>query len=487
MNAKNYRNALVALTLLGLPVSASAQDAAAPVDAPQATEPAAEVTAAAPEEAVAPEAEVQEEPATTQATEAVASEAAASEPTAEATVAVEAAPEEEMELSAAELEALGFTVGEEAPAVDTDLKIYGFIDMTASMGLSPEGSNWYGTYLPTNPSFAVGNLNVYLSKNLTEDVRTMAEVRFTYLPNEVTNDYNDFGQEIRHGSIEIERVYLDWAAHRYLNLRFGNFLTAYGIWNVDHGSPTIIPVSRPLIVSANIFPERQTGIEASGRVDASADDTIGYHLAISNGKGNLASYRDLDNNKAVSGRLFWQNRALGELKIGVSAYYGTNTQAEVVGTVVNGVLTFPKQIEAQNRSLSLAMDVQWKLDGLLLQTEWLSEQRKTTDAGGALSVDRFDGQLDFPADEVFSWGGYALAGYRLDFLGIMPYVLVQYQDHVIDLGARFKQITVLGGLNIRPIDAVAVKLEYSHGVFPDGNFLSDDPIQLLQAQLAWAF
>ena len=81
-------------------------------------------------------------------------------------------------LSAAELAELGFESS--APSADTDLQLSGFIDFGTQIPLN-ELSRAVSPY--NHPSFAIGNLNLYLSKNLTESLRTMVEVRFLFLPN----------------------------------------------------------------------------------------------------------------------------------------------------------------------------------------------------------------------------------------------------------------------------------------------------------------
>jgi hypothetical protein len=122
------------------------------------------------------------------------------------------------------------------------------------------------------------------------------DLRFTYLPNGALlpnagslnyvdtqiNDYADVSKLDRWGAIIMQRLYLEWTLHPLITVRAGQFLTPYGIWNVDHGSPAYIPVQRPYAVTSTYFPERQTGLEVFGRWNASNSSTIGYHMTLSN-------------------------------------------------------------------------------------------------------------------------------------------------------------------------------------------------------------
>ncbi|HEY6878079.1 MAG TPA: hypothetical protein VI299_08660, partial [Polyangiales bacterium] len=269
-------------------------------------------------------------------------------------------------LSAEELEKLGFGGG--SPAVDTDIKVFGFADV--NFGLIPLAkSNPWRQALQPNSQFFIGNFNLYLSKNLSDKVRTMSEVRFHYAPhgsndpnggiiNNSYGDPSDFNRPVHLGGIEIERIYLEWSILPQLSVRVGQFLTPYGIWNVDHGSPIIIPVARPYVIGSALFPERQTGLEFLGRSDLSTDNTLGYHLTLSNGMGPITEIRDFDENKGVGGRLFWENRSLGTLRVGGSIFYAKDTAVTPSATLASDMvhLAFNNKITSASKVLSMAAD-----------------------------------------------------------------------------------------------------------------------------------
>lgn len=385
------------------------------------------------------------------------------------------------EMSAAELAELGLnTTG---PAVDTSIHLSGFADFTVVGGLNAAARATGDEYR----SFAVGNLNLYLSKNLNENFRTMIEVRFMYLPNgagsaygaapasTLVTDYADFNRVIKWGGVDIQRAYLEWSPLTFLTLRVGQYLTPYGVWNVDHGTPTIIPAAKPYVIGAGFFPAQQTGFELYGRTDVSDNSAIGYHLTLSNGTGSAAEYKDLDKNKAVGARAYWETHALGEFRFGGSAYYGTDTQGTSTLGIVNGALASIRTISSQSDTLAFGLDAVWRLQGIYLQAEWLCLQRKYTDAGRVSTVSLTGETKFFP--DTFSWGTYVLLGYRFDWYGIMPFVMYQNLDQPDTVQFR----GLHAGVNIRPIDPLAIKLQYD-------NVKSGDTIfHTAYVQAAWAF
>lgn len=484
MNARRRLLALCAGTVLALPSLLHAQDTvtneppatAAPVPSEQAPSPP--IDAAPAELSPAPES-----------------------PPAPAELPPDEQPTEEMpvELSEAELASLGLSADAGEPPLDTSLRFWGFADLTFDGLIRGKDSVWAGI-LGRYPSFYIGNFNLYLAKNLSERIRTMGEVRFAFAPNGVPDsrtgmrtstmftDYAGSNQNARWGGVMIQRIYVEATLHELAVLRLGQFLTPYGIWNIDHGSPTIIPVGRPSMLNQNLFPEMQTGVELFGRARAGSSNVLGYHLTLSNGFGPVSEYRDLDGNKAVGGRVYWQFDKLGQLQIGGSAFYGRDTASyDAPGVDAKGKVVYNETITRQSDVLSLAADVRWTFKGLLLQTEIVSQQRKYTDDGriGAINP-LLGGRWVSPQDDI-TWGAYGLAGYRFERFGIMPYAI--FSNFKIRDPRSLSNIdlwSMQGGLNIRPIDAFVLKLEYSYAGFRE-NFLSTDPVQRLATQVAWAF
>jgi hypothetical protein len=379
--------------------------------------------------------------------------------------------------------------GAEGPS----LNLYGFLDFTYSQQLGTESAivTWF-------PSFAVGNFNLYLSSEFGSNWRSLAEVRFLYVPHgQLTGgdafdadasridtsvgDYADVGRTLRWGGIEIERAWIEYTVNSFLTVRAGQWLTPYGIWNVDHGSPTVIGVYRPYIVGEGLFPERQTGIELYGALYA-GNTPIGYHLTLSNGRGPTDAYLDLDRNKAVGARLFVEtDELLGVLTFGVSGYRGTYTDRPdnpVVLDLVDGPVV-SDAVTLKYRELAFAADLKWEWENLLLQSEWILADTAYRDdvRPPALEIPGIPPAFLPDARRV---GYYVLAGYRTPWWNLMPFVIWQLYDNPLQVDVREVQL----GVNLRPVPQVVLKAEYIFVTFPS---VAGADIHYLTTQVAWAF
>jgi len=418
----------------------------------------------------------------------VAAESSASAP-AERTAALQ-------ELDADSFANEDLVATEQQPRLD----LYGFADLTYTKLLIPESNPWNRIYFPSD-SFAVGNFNLYLSANLGDHWRALGEVRFMYLPNGATStdnatgeikrtdttvlDYAGFEQPIHWGSIRIERLWVEHEFSTLFKLQVGAFLTPYGIWNVDHGSPAIVGIRAPLAVVSELFPAHQTGIQLYGNTFFDPIE-VGYHVTVSNGRGPV-EYEDFDDDKAFGGRLYLKTDAVGSLTVGTSAYRGGyyDRSAKYVVTDSNSVDQEYTTI-SKYQEFSFATDLKWQWKRWLVQGEYIMNEA-SFETHGRPRVDVLKPPQGFQPD-YRRWGAYGLLGYRTHFLQTMPYVVVQYvyapNDPVMPpvLGGQF-------GLNIRPTPAVVLKLELSltHFNGPGNTGLGNYPLRFLATQVAWAF
>jgi hypothetical protein len=363
-----------------------------------------------------------------------------------------------------------------AAAFDDKLNLYGFADFGF------QGAHWTDElpFIPNNTrSFALGNLNVYLAKNLTAKSRALAEVRFTFLPNasqnadgtsvdSTANDPNNFGRPVKVGGIVIERAYIEYDVTEHLTIRGGHWLTPYGIWNIDHGSPVIIATFRPYIIGEQFFPEHQTGLDLFGNY-TTGGYRIGYHLTASNGRGGSEAQVDLDSKLAFGGRL--EVETPFGVKLGGSYYRGRYTAL----TTTAGVMpeTF---LEA-----SYGGDVQYDRGPLHIQGEVIARERHF--AAGQRSAN----PAGFMPDGR-DLGFYALVGYRFDRMwNVMPFFVHEdYRpaDHTFFETVRGESF----GFNFRPAPAWVLKLGGAYVAFSgDEGFLAGTSLWAYTTQASWVF
>ncbi len=415
-------------------------------------------------------------------------------PSAAPSAEADAAAEAEAEARAIEQQV---TQSSGSGPTDSKLDIYGFADFGYGVALKD-----FAFSAPYD-SFAVGNLNVYLASNLSESWRSLAEVRFSYLPHgaslvdstgQVTRtdttvgDYTDLGRPVRWGGIMIQRAYLEYQAHPLLTIRGGHFLTPYGIWNVDHGSPVIIGVRRPFIIGEALLPQSQTGLELYGTYHVDPIQ-IGYHLTVSNGRGPLDNYQDFNGNKAIGGRLFAHaDTPAGAFTLGMSGYRGryTDRKQEYVFDAATATLTTKYPMTLDYNELSLGADLKWELDGFLLQSEAIMND-VTYDRKRPVDAYAVSGPPGFVPD-YRRIGVYGLTGYRFPFLGTMPFAGGEYYDAGRS-GFSGKSAAVWGGLNVRPTPRVVLKAQYTYSWFPGDpvGVPENSHFNAIDLQAAWSF
>lgn len=382
------------------------------------------------------------------------------------------------------------------------LDLYGFADLTYMRLLIPESSTWKRLYATDN-SFSVGNFNLYMGSNLGSGWRALGEVRFMYLPNGATTtdsagnlvrtdttalDYAGFDQPIHWGAIRIERIWVEHEFSTLFKVQVGQFLTPYGIWNVDHGSPAIIGIRPPAVVAYELFPAHQTGLQLYGSTFFDPIE-VGYNLTLSNGRGPV-EYADFNDDKAVGGRLYIRTDMAGSLTFGTSAYRGGyyDRSAKYVVTTHNGqpVVDEAYTTISKYQELSLGADLKWEWKHLLVQGEAIVNQVKFA-AGGRPRVQNLAPPNGFQPDYQ-RWGYYGMVGYRTPFIQTMPYVMVQYafspDDPIVP-----PIFAVQFGLNVRPTPAVVLKTELTltHFGGPGSAGLGLSPLRIWGSQVAWAF
>jgi hypothetical protein len=309
------RIALLVSLLLLAPVKAKAQAV------PSAAEPPA---AAAPASAEPPETEV------AKLREAVARQ--------ERELAEQRAQVEQLKHAAEAGAAVEASTAGQASDFDKKLSLYGFMDIGFQKAVFNRASGLNNFIESDASTFVLGNVNLYLDARPVQGWRALTEVRFTNYPNgqytvgapgqpfqrtntqvfDVNSASGGFAQT-HWGAIVLERAQVEWSGADWFNVRAGYWFTPYGLWNVDHGTPTLISLNVPQFVVFEAFPARQLGVDLYGTFHAGAWD-LDYNAYVSNGRtpGQL----DPSEDKMFGGRLALSRTQPFAMALGLSGFHG---------------------------------------------------------------------------------------------------------------------------------------------------------------------
>ncbi|HEV8245228.1 MAG TPA: hypothetical protein VGP93_05645, partial [Polyangiaceae bacterium] len=279
-----------------------------------------------------------------------------------------------------------------APA-RSPLSIYGFLDFGFNKFYTSENSQ-VGYLFPTRAgTFVLGNINVFFDAQPWDDWRALVEIRFTNLPHGVERGFaspagdsyvrddttvQDFTSpsvrgEVTLGSIIIERAQAEYAISDQAKLGGGYFFTPFGIWNADHGTPTLISLLLPSFIADQIIPTRVLGLQFHGSA-YSGNWELGYHAWVGNSR--TPSQVDFDEDKSFGARVFASSSGSAlKTKVGASGYYGTGS--DVVKEVVS-LAPFRVQTREVMAFREGAAGVDFSLDAgpLRVRTEGLIRDRK---------------------------------------------------------------------------------------------------------------
>lgn len=224
---------------------------------------------------------------------------------------------------------------------EESLRVYGFMDFGIDKYFFSK-SNSFALLRPTpTTTFVFGNLNLYFDATPLEHVRTMLELRLTLAPNgeeiqfgppigityeridTTAFDYSSPSSQsqLRLGGLYIERAWSEYQFSDLIKVQWGLFLNPFGIWNLDHGSPTLISLMLPTFVAAQMIPTRLLGVHVHGSTFFGSSE-LGYALHVTNGRTPLDF--DLSEDKGLGGRLYLAHEGdFGRLVLGASGYWGT--------------------------------------------------------------------------------------------------------------------------------------------------------------------
>lgn len=241
----------------------------------------------------------------------------------------------------------GMAEGESMDLNKTLLRIRGFGDVNL-VGSDLKGST---------TSFALGQVNLFITSDLSEKFKFLSEVVF-----EAGSD-NVFG-------VDIERFLLTYDFKDYLNLAVGRYHTAVGYYNTAYHHSTWLQTAtgRPFLFhfedDGGILPIHNVGAQVFGKIPSGK---LGLHYIVEVGNGRASSGPDSEavqnvidenNHKAVNVQVFARPEPVPGLQTGVSVYRDllTPKDAPSVGeTIVDGYVVYNGRL------------FQWLNEGLLLR------------------------------------------------------------------------------------------------------------------------
>ncbi|MDJ0764099.1 MAG: hypothetical protein QNJ97_14045 [Myxococcota bacterium] len=412
-------------------------------------------------------------------------------------------------LDQSELDALQAELSETESA-NRFLDIYGFFDVNLYYYQIEKGEMPHGIF-PESFSFSVSQLNLYFLSQMTETLSALIELRFSFLPQGHEKSYEmemlgteyeridmtvlDMftGREFQLGGVAIERVHLTYAPRDWFNVIAGHFLTPFGIWNVDHGSPVRLLVRDPYFMSFQHIPINQTGLQVFGRFFPMSHLYLDYAVTLSNGRGSTETVYDLNNNKAIGLRLkgTYEGKE-NSLSLGGYFYYGETTDvAKSLELNSHNDLEFSVETTENYTEILSSFDLVLELSGFKLQVEY---------AGGIVRYDERPPLVYFLINaqdplgklrpDFIKWGIYGLVSYEFVFnvkessVRLIPFFMTEYCEHD-DTALGSPILVYRGGLNLKPSSFITLKYELVHVGFPETKLLNDFWIH--SGQLAISF
>jgi hypothetical protein len=192
----------------------------------------------------------------------------------------------------------------------TRMQIRGFGDVTL------HGSDLKGG----NTAFSLGQLNLFVTSDVSEKFRFLSEIVFEADPTNVVG-------------VDVERLLLQYSKNDYFNLAVGRYHTAIGFYNTayHHAAWLQTATGRPLLFqfedNGGILPIHNVGASLSGLIPSGK---LGLHYIAEVGNGRASSSRDAEavqnvvdenNGKAVNFAVFARPDALRGFQTGFSVYH----------------------------------------------------------------------------------------------------------------------------------------------------------------------
>lgn len=221
---------------------------------------------------------------------------------------------------------------EVAPAPKLLIRGFGNIDLLKQLDRGPG-------------SFSLGQLDLFFTSELAEDLSVLAEIVFEGRQGE--------GQE---PILDVERYQIQYAPSDVFRVALGRMHTVLGYWNqtYHHGAWFQTTAFRPVVYrfedEGGVLPVHEVGFQVFGAKAAGALQ-LQYNLSLSNGRGRgpteIQNYSDANGGKAVNLWLGLAPRPFPGLQLGgvarfdsIPAAAGPSGRSETEERIFGGFLTY---------------------------------------------------------------------------------------------------------------------------------------------------
>jgi len=390
---------------------------------------------------------------------------------------------EEVQLRQDEAEA---SAASSATDAQPSLKIYGFADMGIQHQWVKKSSPVANVFPTNSTSFVVGNINLYFDAQPFEHWRGLVELRFTNAPQgdpmtfggiagtfrrRDNSSYDSGGTAVNApmwgATLIIERAWVEWNQLQAFKLRVGNWFTPFGIWNEDHGTPTLISLVLPQFILQRWIPIRQTGLMAYGNAFA-GDWELGYALTFSNGRQEISN-TNFDDKFGYGGRVY-ARRDTGAINgtLGLSYFTGTTSEQSIDLTGLDPIEFEQRKTWEYNEHV-LGVDVALDVDATRIRAEAML-RRQTFTPGHRIAGDPAFALGSVEPDK-WQQSAYLLVANQLPWLGIEPFLWGELLEAPSVVGDGVVVGSV--GVNVHFNPAVQLKTQVTRVVFFD--WLYDSP------------
>ncbi len=398
-------------------------------------------------------------------------------------------------------------------------RLFGFADFNFIKRFPMKDDQFGRLILSDAASFYMLSANLYAVSQITRRLSTMMELRFTYQPhgdadgfevhlkngdnitvidgptfNRVDRTFTSrvSGQTATEAGVVIERLHFDYQVADWLKFTVGRFLTPYGIWNIDHGSPVVLSATTPYLQRSQIVPSSQTGILISGRYFLTDQLRLDYGVTLTNGRGPMDAVQDVDDHFAygLRLRLLYESRKF-KIAAGAYGYYGRLKDQKgnlVVDLITGDVLSSFDTIEEKDEFI-YSVDLLIEAYRFRLQGEYAYRYTRYRSPSVPYGDDVANLATGTSGDGVppnyYTHGGYLLLAYTIPVRmwgssrRITPFVGYEYHQ-----ARDVEPATTIwrAGLNFRPLPALVFKGQWE-GLYSD--VLGD--VHKMTFQMAVAF